>query len=141
MFPTVVSAQIIINGIVRTSTEETLPGVAVSEKGTSNGTITDLDGSYTIIVDSENAVLIFSFVGYEKTEIPVLGRTEIDLTLQEEISDLEEMVVVGYGTQKRVNLSGAVDQVDGEVLRNRPISNAAQGLQGLIPNLNIELGT
>lgn len=138
---TKVSAQTAIKGVVHTQAGESLPGVAVTDKGTANGTITDLDGSYSIIANSSDPVLIFSFLGYERIEMPVNGRSVIDITLQEEISDLQEMVVVGYGSQKRVNLSGAVDQVDGEVLKNRPISNAAQGLQGLIPNLNIQFNS
>ena len=135
------SGQIAVKGTVVDQAAQSLPGVAVSEKGTSNGTITDLDGSYTIIVSSDNPVLVFSFLGYMRMEETLNGRTVIDVALQEDISDLQEMVVVGYGTQKRVNLSGAVDQVDGEVLKNRPISNAAQGLQGLIPNLNIQFNS
>ncbi|UZD21519.1 SusC/RagA family TonB-linked outer membrane protein [Algoriphagus halophytocola] len=114
-----------------------MPGVSVLEQGTQNGTITDLDGAYTLQVSTENPVLVFSFIGYQTVEIPVEGQSIIDLTLKEEDTLLEQVVVVGYGTQKKVNVTGAVDQLAGEDIANRPIANVVQGLQGMSPGLNI----
>lgn len=121
--------------------KEPIPGVSVLEKGTSNGTITDVDGAYTLTLKSETPVLVFSFVGYATREVPVNGQQTIDVLMEEDRNQLQEVVVVGFGTEKRVNLSGAVDQVDSRVLESRPIANIAQGLQGMIPNLNIQFGS
>src|SRR5690606_14664777 len=95
----------------------TLPGVSISVKGTTSGTSTGIDGSYTLKA-SDNAVLIFSQIGVAKQEISVNKRREINITMQDDISKLNEVVVVGYGTQKKVNLSGAVSQIDGKELSN-----------------------
>ncbi len=78
-------------------------------------------------------------MGFISREVPVAGQTEIDITLQEDVSDLEEVVVVGYGTQKKVNLTGAVSQVTAEAIENRPVANMGQALQGVLPNLNINI--
>lgn len=114
-----------------------IPGVSVLEKGTQNGTITDLDGSYVIVASNEDAVLVFSFIGYKTMEEPIKSKTIIDLTFEEEDTLLEQVVVVGYGTQKKVNVTGAVDQLAGEEIADRPIANVMQGLQGMSPGLNI----
>ncbi|MFP4342721.1 MAG: SusC/RagA family TonB-linked outer membrane protein [Cyclobacteriaceae bacterium] len=128
--------QMNVQGRVIDDSDAPLPGVNVLIKGTGSGTITDIDGRFSLQAQSDD-VLIFSFVGYQTTEIPVNGQSQIDVSLSEDAAQLDEIVVVGYGTEKRVNLSGAVDQISGEAIENRPISNAAQGLQGLIPNLNV----
>src|SRR5690606_27958255 len=86
---------------------------------------------------NDEAVLVFSFVGFMSREIIVGNQTAINVTLLVDEKSLEEVVVVGYGTQKKVNLTGAVSHVNSDVLENRPLSNVAQGLQGIIPNLNI----
>jgi len=117
-----------------------IPGVNVLEKGTTNGTITDIDGNFTITVGNDQAVLVFSYVGYNTQEIPVDGQTQLNLTLVEDITSLEEVVVIGYGTQKKVNLSGAVDAIGNENIENRPVTNLGQALQGSLPGLNISVG-
>ncbi len=114
-----------------------LPGVNVVEKGTTNGTTTDGNGRFTLNVEGEKSVLVFSFIGYETQEVVVGSRTSISIVLQETATALEEVVVVGYGTQKKVNLTGAVGTVSSEMLENRSIANVGEGLQGVIPNLNI----
>ncbi len=127
-----------IKGTVTDTTGVPLPGVSVVVKGTGKGTVTNLNGTYNLSVD-EDAVLVFSMVGFLKKEVVVGGRTTLDVVLQEDIAKLSEVVVVGYGTQKKVNLTGAVDQVSGEVFENRPLTNLTRGLQGVIPNLNIRM--
>ncbi len=131
-------AQQNVSGKVADEKGEALVGVSVVEKGTTNGTISDVDGSYQLNLSSDNPVLLYSFIGYLTAEIPVNNRDVIDVVLQEDVAELQEVVVVGYGTQKRVNLSGAVDQIDAQTIEQRPISSVAQGLQGVVPNLNID---
>lgn len=116
-----------------------LPGVSVVVKGTTTGTITDGDGNYSISNVNENSTLQFSFVGMRMKEIKVGSQSKINVLLEEESIGIEEVVAVGYGTQKKVNLTGAVEQVTSEVFENRSVSNAAQALQGVVPNLNITL--
>lgn len=128
-----------ITGIVKDHTGEPVIGANVIIKGTTVGNITDIDGKFTLSNIPENAVLIISFIGYTTQEIPVRNQSTFNITLKEDAESLEEVVVVGYGTQKRVNLTGAVEQVTSEVFDNRPMANITQGLQGAIPNLNISL--
>jgi len=117
-----------------------LPGVNISVIGTTIGTISDPDGHYSIDAPGENAILSFSYVGYLSQEIAVNGRTVMDIQLEVDAQTFEEVVVIGYGTQKKVNLSGAVDVVTSKAIENRPVSNVSQALQGLSPNLNITVG-
>ncbi|WP_339756038.1 TonB-dependent receptor [Algoriphagus aquimarinus] len=114
-----------------------LPGLTILVKGTTNGTISDVDGKYSIQVRGASAVLVFSYIGYEQQEITVGNKSRIDVVMSGDISSLNEVVVVGYGTQKRGNLTGAVGITDSKVLDNRPITNLSQGLQGVVPGLNI----
>lgn len=128
-----------VSGTVTDSqTGEPLPGVNVVLRGTTIGVTTDIDGNYTMTVADENLFLEFSFIGYIRQEIAIEGRSLINVSLEADLYQLQEFVVVGYGIQRRVNLSGAVDQVDMSTLQRRPISNISQGLQGVIPNLNID---
>ncbi|SHO61873.1 SusC/RagA family TonB-linked outer membrane protein [Algoriphagus zhangzhouensis] len=130
-------AQTQVKGNVTDNSGLGMPGVSVLEKGTQNGTITGLDGEFSISTSSENSVLIFSFIGYQTIEMPVDGQSTINITLKEEDTLLDQVVVVGYGTQRKVNVTGAVDQVSGEDIIDRPIANLVQGLQGMSPGLNI----
>lgn len=114
-----------------------LPGVTVLVKGTTRGTASDADGTYRLPA-SKGEVLTFSFIGYESEDITVGNSPVIDVVLQPDVTTLSEIVVVGYGEQKKVNVSGAVDAIDNTVLANRPNQNIAQGLQGVSPNLNID---
>ncbi len=126
-----------VSGQIKDETGATLPGVSVLEKGTTTGTVTDLDGMFKFNVSSSDAVLSFSYVGYLTQEIPLSGRSTIDVVLQENVETLDELVVVGYGVQKKVNLSGAVENVDLKKLENRPTANISQGLQGTVAGLNV----
>ena len=113
-------------------------GANIIETGTTNGAITDIDGHFSIDVAS-NATLRITYIGYLEQTVNTTGLTKVDIVLIEATKSLEEVVVVGYGVQKKVNLSGAVEQITSEVFDNRPMPNVTQGLQGVIPNLNISL--
>ncbi len=128
-----------VSGVVKDENGESLPGVTVLEKGTGNGTITDAEGKYSLSVSSNDAVLVFSFVGMKTQETTVGNRSVIDITLASEAIGLNEVVAVGYGTMKKVNLTGAVDVVSGTELESRPASNVSLLLQGISPNVNISL--
>ncbi|HOX75418.1 MAG TPA: carboxypeptidase-like regulatory domain-containing protein, partial [Bacteroidales bacterium] len=128
-----------ITGTVSDEKGSPLTGATVQVKGTNMGTITDVNGKYSIEVPGSNSILVFSFVGYVQREVQVLNQTVINATLREELLGLEEVVVVGYSTQKKLNLTAAVDQVTSEALDNRSVPNLTQGLQGVLPNLNIQL--
>src|SRR5690606_35486779 len=93
----------------------------------------------SINVEGESSVLVFSFIGYASQEIPVGNKTDVSVNLVADVQALQEVVVVGYGTQEKVNLTGAVGVTDGEVLQNRPIANVGEGLQGVVPNLNVNI--
>ena len=125
-------------GVVVDETGMTVIGASVVVKGTSNGAITDLDGKFTIKNAKPGDVIVITYVGYSPVEVTWNGQP-LNITLKEDTEMLEEVVVVGYGTQKKVNLTGAVAMTEGDILENRPISNIAQGLQGAIPNLNITM--
>jgi TonB-linked SusC/RagA family outer membrane protein len=125
-----------ITGTVADAANEPLPGVNVVVKGTQNGTVTDVNGKYEISVSGTNAVLTFSYIGYVSQEITVGNRQVINLTLTEEVGLIDEVVVVGYGTQKKVNLTGAVTTVKyDQELENRPITDVSQALQGRVPGV------
>jgi len=116
-----------------------LSSVSVNIKESSTGTSTAADGSFTIRIPANEAVLSFTFIGYTPQELTVNSKSNPVIRLEPEASSLNQVVVVGYGTQKKVNLTGAVDQVGKEVLENRPLPNLTRGLQGVIPNLNIRM--
>ncbi len=128
-----------VSGKVTDTGSQPLPGVTVLIKGTTTGTVTDINGDFSIIVPSGAEILQFSFVGMRTQEISIEGRTTFSVTMEEETFGIEEVVAVGYGVQKKVNLTGAVEQVTNEVFEHRPITNATQGLVGVIPNLNIKM--
>ena len=127
----------VCNGVVTDTTGETVIGASVVVKGTTNGTITGLDGDFSLSGVTKGSILVVSFVGYQNTEVKWNGQP-LTIVLKEDTKVLDEVVVVGYGTQKKANLSGAV-AVDGKVLQDRPITNIGQGLQGVVPNLNITM--
>ncbi|UBM60229.1 TonB-dependent receptor [Marinilongibacter aquaticus] len=136
------NADIRVSGkVVGSDNNESLPGVSVVVKGTTIGTSTDANGQFELTVPSKESVLVFSFVGYVSQELPVGNESNFNITLLADNKALDEVVVVGYGTQKRVNLTGAVTQVQAEQLENRPLVNMTQILQGMVPNLNITFGT
>ena len=130
---------ITVSGTVTAETDGGgLPGVNVLVKGSNTGTVTNIEGGYSINVPDENDTLVFSSIGYATQEVPVNGRSTIDMELTEDVQSLEEIVVVGYGTQKRANVTGAVSTVSGDVLEKRPVANTALALQGMTPGLTIK---
>ncbi|MBC3540609.1 SusC/RagA family TonB-linked outer membrane protein [Rufibacter sediminis] len=127
-----------VTGQVKDAAGQPLPGVSVTLKGTSTGTMTDLEGKFSLNAANVNEpVLVLSYIGFLRQEVAVAGRSFVAVLLQEDATSLNEVVVVGYGTQKKANLTGAVDQVTAEVLEGRPVANLSQGLQGVLPNLNL----
>src|SRR5690606_16199288 len=126
-----------LTGTVRNSEGEPLIGVNVLVKGSGVGTSTDVDGRFSLEDVAEDGILVFSYIGFQTQEVPVEGRTMHSIILQEDTHLLDEVVVVGYGTQKKVNLTGAVGTAGSEVLQNRAITSLGQGLLGVVPGLNI----
>ena len=125
-----------VDGVIIDNFGETIIGANVIEKGTLNGVITDIDGKFSLNV-ANDAILQISYIGCLTQEISVEGRSSINITLKEDNKQLDELIVVGYGTQKKENLTGAVSQINSEALENRAITNLSQGLQGAVPNLNV----
>ena len=132
-----VRVKVLVSGTVVDATGAPLPGATVRERATGNGTVTNIDGHFSLSVSSE-ASLEVSFVGYATKVVPVAGQQELKIVLVEAAAALDEVVVVGYGIQKKVNLSGSVDQIGTKELEKRPIADLSRGLQGMIPNLNID---
>src|SRR5690606_18743129 len=109
---------------------EPMPGVNVVLKGTTTGTVTDVDGNYRLSVPSGSPVLVFSFIGFETQEVPVGARAVIDVTLNSDVSQLQEVVVVGYGQQSRALTTQSVSDVGSERFENMPVLSAQEALQG-----------
>lgn len=114
-----------------------IPGVSVYVKNTSNGTVTGFEGEFSLMVSGERPILVFSYVGFQSKEVVVDDRNFVKVILSNDVQSLEEVVVVGYGVQKRANLTGAVSTIDPEILEARPITDVARGLQGTTPGLTI----
>lgn len=114
-----------------------LPGANVLVKGTTNGTQTDFDGNYSLDGVGGNAILIFSYIGYKSTEIRVNGQSVVNITLQEDASQLDEVVLIGYGSQRRSDLTGAVGSVSEEKLRERPATSLNQAIAGRISGVQV----
>ena len=133
----VVQQGITVSGVVTEATGDPLPGVNVVVKGTLTGQVTDVNGRYSINVPDGNAVLQFSFIGYVTAEFTVGNQRMINVELRDDASQIEEVVVVGYGTQKKANLTGAVDVISEKTLANRAAPSVAQLIQGAAPNVTI----
>ncbi len=129
---------IIVEGTVKSGSDQVgLPGVNIIEKGTLNGTITDIDGRYQIKVSGPEAILTFSFIGYVGQEIAVNGRNTIDVVLEDEIETLEEVVVVGYGVQKKVDVTGAISSIRTEDMASIPVTDVATAMQGKAAGIQV----
>ncbi|GAA4809759.1 TonB-dependent receptor [Litoribaculum gwangyangense] len=131
--------QVQISGKVVDQNNQPLPGANILEKGTSYGTQTDFDGAFNLNLNNQNATLIVSYIGYKTQEVSVNGQSSIDIILIEDASALDEIVVVGYGSVKKENLTGAVESITSEQIENNIGPNTSQILQGVAPNLNITL--
>ncbi|WP_439585300.1 SusC/RagA family TonB-linked outer membrane protein [Dyadobacter bucti] len=126
-----IASAVSLSGTVTDSnTGEALPGASVIVKGTENGTTTDNDGKYQLLNVAENATLVFSFIGYLPTEVPVDNRSVVDVKLTLDSKSLSEVVVVGYGTVSKKNVTGAVSSVGGDEIKNMPLRTASDALQG-----------
>ncbi|MCS2890770.1 SusC/RagA family TonB-linked outer membrane protein [Parabacteroides faecis] len=125
-----------VSGVVHDATGMPLIGVSVVVKGTTQGVVTDLDGKFSLEVP-RGSVLVFSYIGMQTVEINVANQKEINVVMQENTESIDEVVVIGFGTQKKVNLTGSVGIADAKALESRPVMTAAQALQGLVPGLQI----
>lgn len=129
--------QRVVTGLVTETDGNPLPGVTVMEKGTTNGTLSDAAGNYRITLTTASPVLIFSFVGYTSTEVPVGSRSVVNASLAVSEVGLDEIVVIGYGTVKKSDLTGSVASIRGDVMRDVPASNISQALQGRISGVDM----
>lgn len=138
LFAVAMYAEDTVTGTVYEPSGETAIGATVMEKGQpANGTATDLDGNFTLKVSSLSATIVVSYIGMQTQEIKLEGRSNLEVHLKDDSVNLDELVVVGYGTQKKINATGAVKTIDNTVLESRPVTNAVQGLQGAVAGLNI----
>lgn len=128
-----------VKGYITDKNGEPIIGANIIMKGTTNGTITDIDGKYTLSVP-EGATLLVTYIGYNPQEIIVGKESDIHIVMKEDTQALDEVVIVGYGTQKKVNLTGAVEAIEGDKLQNRAVTNVSQALQGQVSGVNFTAG-
>lgn len=128
--------QITVQGVVKDQTGETVIGASVMEKGTTNGTITGIDGDFSLNMSS-NGTLVVSFVGYKTQEVQVKGQKQLQVVLSEDAEMLDEVVVIGYGTMKKSDLTGAVSSIGNKDIKDSPVSNLEQAIQGKISGVQI----
>ncbi|MBS7232334.1 TonB-dependent receptor [Flavobacterium psychroterrae] len=126
-----------LEGTVKDAAGLTLPGVNILEKGTKNGTSTDFDGRYKLKLSNPKAVITYSFIGFKTKEVAVDGKTKIDVALSEDSNSLNEVVVIGYGTAKKSDLTGAVSTISGNDLKKVPVANVAEALTGRIAGVQV----
>jgi TonB-linked SusC/RagA family outer membrane protein len=126
-----------ISGKVLDEQGEAMPGVSVVLKGTTTGTATDVEGGYSLNLPDGNGTLVFSFIGYITQEIPVNNRSNIDVSLSQDVQSLQEVVVVGYGSQKKQDVIGSVSQVSADRINNRPVTQLSNALTGQMPGVTI----
>lgn len=141
LVPVGMAQQQVSGAVTDQSTNEPLPGVNILIKNTTNGTITDIDGNYSLEVPGEDAVLVFSFIGYESQEVVVGNRSTINIQIAAELTTLSEVVVIGYGTQKKRDLTGAVSQVSATQLENENPNSVQDILRGNIAGLSVGFST
>ncbi|MFY0255399.1 SusC/RagA family TonB-linked outer membrane protein [Chitinophaga sp. 30R24] len=135
-------AQIKITGRVTNATDGTaIPNATVAIKGTSRGTISNVDGVYTLQVENQNAVLVFSFTGFTTKEVPVGNQTTINVSLTEQVSTLNDVVVIGYGTVKKTDVTGAVASLKADKLMDAPVPNVSQALEGKVPGVDVSINS
>ena len=131
----------IVSGSVTDESGAPLPGVNIFIKGTTIGTTTDVAGRYSLNIEDPNAILVFSFIGFEMQEVNVDNRTEINVTLKQDIQALEEVVVVGYGTQRKSDLTGSVGTIKAEDIQQRQAPTVSQALAGRIPGVAVTVNS
>lgn len=128
---------IVVNGVVTDDSRQPITGVSISVKGKNQGTITDSKGKFSLALPSEGSVLVFSYIGFLTQEIKTSSQATIQVVLAENNASLEELVVVGYGEQKKVNLTGAVDKISAKKLSALQVNDIGDALQGQLPGLNV----
>ena len=133
-----VMAQVQVSGTVTDNSGTPLPGVNVVVKGTTTGSVTNTDGNYQITAPGMNSILEFSYVGYLTQDIEVGRQTSISVVLEEDVLGLEEVVVVGYGTQRKMDVTGAVATLKGDEITSIPTPNFEEGMQGKIPGMEMK---
>jgi hypothetical protein len=131
------SIQSVVTGTVTDEAGTPLPGANVIEKGTTNGVITEFDGNYSIEVSGPNAVLVFNSLGFAAVEATVGSNSTVNIKLSEDAQSLDEVVVVGYGTQKKSDVTGSVTSLSKERLSQLPVTNAMQSVQGAVAGVNV----
>ena len=130
--------QLTVTGnVTEATTGDSGIGVTVLVKGTSNGTVTDIDGNYTLNNVPSNGTLIFSYIGMTTVEEPVNGRTTVNVTLSEDVQALDEVVVIGYGTARKRDLTGSIASIDADEIANRPSSNLLASIQGKVAGVQV----
>ena len=137
---TALQAQIKITGTVTDETKETVIGANITVKGTTIGTISDINGKYSIEVPNQKAILVFSFIGYTTREIPVGKNKVIDVVMKEDGVMLNEVVAIGYGSAKKGDLAGSVAKVDMEELNKTPVASFDQALGGRVAGVQVVSG-
>ncbi len=130
-----------VTGTVTDEFNNPMPGVTIVVEGTTTGTTTDIEGQYSLNINDPQAVLVYSFVGYLTQSVPIENRNVINIALHEDVIGLEEIVVIGYGTQRRINLTGSVDIVNSEAIANRTAPNMSFLLQGTAANLHFAISS
>lgn len=130
-------AQQAVTGTVTDADGVGIPGATVIEKGTANGTVTNVDGNYTLNVSSGDAVLVFSFVGMKTVEMQIGSQNIINMVMKEELFGIEEVVAIGYGSQIRKNLSSSISKVSGEELAAMPVPSFEAAIQGRVPGVQV----
>jgi len=133
----IMAQTITVRGTVKDAMGESIIGASVLETGTTNGTITDIDGNFSLSMSAQGSLTI-SFIGYQTEEIKVAGRTQFDVVLKDDAEVLDEVVVIGYGTAKKSDVTGSISTVNEKTLRQVPVSNVAQSMQGRITGVQIQ---
>ena len=133
--------RLVTGQVVDAQTRETIPGVNIILKNTSQGIVSDFDGNFKLRVNSWQDTLVFSYIGYQSISIPLQGRSELKVQLPQDIKELQEIVVVGYGTQEKEDLTGAITVIDNEEMVKVPSPNLEQAFQGKIPGVHVTANT
>jgi len=130
-----------VTGIVTDPNGEAIIGATIMDNATKTGTTTDSNGKFSLDVSNSSKTLIFTYIGYHARIVNLDGKTKLDIVLAENIKSLDEVIVVGYGTQKKANLTGAVSQISADVMENRPLTNVSNGLGGTMPGVTVTNST
>ncbi len=129
--------QQVISGVISDESGNPMPGVNIQVEGTTIGTISDASGKYSVTVSNQNAILVFSFVGYNQQKVPVAGKSSVNVSMEPSVSSLEEVVVVGYGTSKKSDLTGSIAAVTEDTYKNQPVVRVDDILQGRTAGVNV----